>query len=104
MWHLFFIILTAASRCSATAQVGVAGLGRFTVGVLESARSVTKRMSEQCLCKKEGKLERQNIPAELLVGFAICAKCLRNRYKIESETATDLGNKPKMLQTDAKIS
>ena len=53
-------VFSAASRGSATAQVGVVGLVRFAVGVLVSARSVTKRMSEQCLCKEEGELERQN--------------------------------------------
>ena len=82
-------ILSAASRGFATAQVGVVGLVRFTVGVLVSARSVTKRMSEQCLCKEEGKLERQNIPAKMLAGFSICANGLRNQRKIESETAID---------------
>ena len=33
---------------------------RVAVGALVSARRVTKRVSEQCLCKEEGELERQN--------------------------------------------
>ena len=95
-------IFSAASRGSATAQVGVVGLVRFTVGVLVSARSVTKRMSEQCLCKEEGKLERQNILAEVLAGFSICAKGLRIQRKIESENATDLGTNKKCYKQTPK--
>ena len=53
-------IISAASRGSATTQVGVVGQVRFTASVLVSARSVTKRVSEQCLCNEEGELERQN--------------------------------------------
>ena len=39
-------IFSAASRGYATAQVGVVGLVRVTIGVLMSARGVTKRMSD----------------------------------------------------------
>ena len=53
-------IFSAASFGSATAQIGVFWLVRFTVGVSVSARRVTKRVSEQCLCKEGGELERQN--------------------------------------------
>ena len=89
--------MSAASRGSASAHVF--GLVRFTVGVLVSARSVKKRMSEQCLCKEEGKL----VPAEMLAGFSICVKGLRNQRNIESETATDPGKKQSLSQTDAQI-
>ena len=58
-----FVIINVASRGSAAAQVGVVGQVRFIVGMLVSARSVTTRMCEQCLCKAEGELERQHVCA-----------------------------------------
>ena len=39
--YIYIYIFSAASRGSATAQVGVVGLVRFTVGVLVSSRNVT---------------------------------------------------------------
>ena len=35
------------------------------------------------------------ILAEMLAGFSIDAKCLRNHRKVDSETATDVGQKLK---------
>ena len=68
--YKYTYLFSAASRGSATAQFGVLGPVRFTVGVSVSARRVTKRVSEQCLCKEEGELERQNACAVIgLSGF-----------------------------------
>ena len=44
------------------------------------------------------------ILAEMLTGFSICAKGLRNQCKIESETATELTKNKNKLQTNAKTS
>ena len=54
-WH--------GNRRLATAQFSVFGPVRFTAGVSVSAWRVTKRVSEQSLCKEEDELERQNARA-----------------------------------------
>ena len=57
----------------------IVGLVRFAVGVLVSARGVTKLMSEQCLCKEEGEPERQNACAVIrlsgVLAIMISRKC-----------------------------